>query len=186
MPAAGQPTLQERNKQIVARYSEEFWGKCNPDIVDELCSDHFVSNYPMHGRREGKEEAKKMLLEFKEVSTCSEKPCQYINASLQAFPNVSFHPYGPIPMIAEEDYVVTRWIGGGKHTGVAFGDLPAGQLEQANTGKEILFSGTTIFTLRDGKIVEETGEEGALTALQQLGIVAPPNPSSGVYKANMK
>ncbi|KIM99093.1 hypothetical protein OIDMADRAFT_127002 [Oidiodendron maius Zn] len=157
MAAAGQPTLQERNKQIVARYSEEFWGKCNPDIVDELCSDDFVSNYPMHGRREGKEEAKKMLPEFKE-----------------AFSNVLFHPYGPIPMITEEDYVVTRWIGGGKHTGVAFGDLPAGQLEQANTGKEILFSGTTIFTLRDGKIVEETGEEGALTALQQLGTVAFP------------
>lgn len=61
-------TVQERNKQVVARYSEEFWGKCNPDIVDELCSDDFVSNYPMHGRRQGKIEAKKMLLEFKEVS----------------------------------------------------------------------------------------------------------------------
>ena len=81
-------------------------------------------------------------------------------------------------MIAEADYVVTRWIGGGKHTGVAFGDLPAGQLE-ANTGREIHFSGTTIFTLRDGKIVEETGEEGALTALQQLGLIPPPNSASG-------
>ncbi len=33
------------------------------------------------------------------------------------------------------------------------------------------FSGITIFTLRDGKIVDETGEEGAVTALQQLGLV---------------
>lgn len=33
----------------------------------------------------------------------------------------------------------------------------------------------TIFTLRDGKIVDETGEEGALTALQGLGLVPPPN-----------
>lgn len=89
-------------------------------------------------------------------------------------------------MIAEENYVVTRWIGGGKHTGVSFSDLPSGQLEVANTGKEILFSGTTIFILRDGKIVEEIGEEGALTALQQLGIVAPPNPASGAYKAGTK
>ena len=93
----------------------------------------------------------------------------------KAFPDVSFHPYGPIPMIAEDNYVVTRWIGGGKHTGVAFDDLPVGQLATANTGKVIHFSGTTIFTLKDGKIIEEIGEEGALTALQQLGIVEPSN-----------
>lgn len=87
-------------------------------------------------------------------------------------------------MIADRDYVVTRWIGGGRHTGVAFDDLPAGRLAEPNTRKVIHFSGTTIFTLRDGKITEELGEEGALTALQQLGIVDPPNPSSGVYKAS--
>lgn len=102
----------------------------------------------------------------------------------KAFPNVTFRPYGPIPMIADRDYVVTRWIGGGRHTGVAFDDLPAGRLAEPNTGKVIHFSGTTIFTLKDGKITEELGEEGALTALQQLGIVDPPNPSSGVYKAS--
>jgi hypothetical protein len=48
--------------------------------------------------------------------------------------------------------------------------MVVGGLETPNTGKEIHFSGTTIFTLKDGKIVEETGEEGALTALQQLGL----------------
>lgn len=87
-------------------------------------------------------------------------------------------------MIAERDYVVTRWIGGGRHTGVAFDDLPAGRIATPNTGKVIHFSGTTIFTLKDGKIIEEVGEEGALTALQQLGIVGPPGPASGVYKAS--
>ena len=79
-------------------------------------------------------------------------------------------------MIAEENFVVTRWIGGGKHTGVAFDDLPLGALHQPNSGKEIQFSGTTIYTLRDGKIIEEIGEEGALTALQQLGIIAQSSP----------
>jgi hypothetical protein len=34
------------------------------------------------------------------------------------------------------------------------------------------FSGTTIFTLRDGKIVDEVGEESGLLALQQLGLLA--------------
>ena len=36
------------------------------------------------------------------------------------------------------------------------------------------FSGMTVFTLRDGKIVKEIGEEGGLTALQQLGLVEGP------------
>lgn len=49
--------------------------------------------------------------------------------------------------------------------------MTVGGLETANTGKEIRFSGTTIFTLKNEKIVEETGEEGALTALQQLGLI---------------
>lgn len=71
--------------------------------------------------------------------------------------------------------MVGRWIGGGTHTGVAFSDLAVGELATANTGKKMYFSGITIFTLKDGKIVDETGEEGALTALQQLGLVKGPN-----------
>lgn len=42
------------------------------------------------------------------------------------------------------------------------------------------FSGITIFTLREGKIIDETGEEGALTALQNLGLVALPTPGKAV------
>jgi hypothetical protein len=71
---------------------------------------------------------------------------------LQAFSECLIPPYGPIAMIVEENYVATRRIDGRKHTGIALGNLPAGQLEQADTGKEILFSSTT-------------GEGGALTAL---------------------
>lgn len=76
--------------------------------------------------------------------------------------------------------MVGRWIGGGTHTGVAFHDLAVGALDKPNTGKKMYFSGTTIFTLKDGKIVDETGEEGALTALQNLGLVAEPNPGKEV------
>lgn len=76
--------------------------------------------------------------------------------------------------------MVGRWIGGGTHAGVAFSDLAVGSLEQPNTGKKMHFSGITIFTLENGKIIDETGEEGALTALQQLGLVAGPNPGKEV------
>ncbi|KAK9245851.1 polyketide cyclase SnoaL-like domain-containing protein [Lipomyces tetrasporus] len=116
----------------------------------------------MHRPRKGKEAAKSMLSEFKE-----------------AFPNISFRAYQH-PLIAEGPYVVGRWIGGGKHTGAAFDDLAVGTLASPNTGKEMYFSDTTIFTLPDGKIVDETGEEGALIVLQQLGLVQGPNPGKEV------
>ncbi|KJZ80485.1 hypothetical protein HIM_00335 [Hirsutella minnesotensis 3608] len=155
--AAESLTASDRNffaRRLMRLYTEEFWGKSNLAIVDELCSDEIVGNYTLHGQRRGKEAIKTMLLDFK-----------------KAFPDLAMRPYGPAPMIAEGDYVVTRWIGGGKHTGPAFDDLPLGRLATANSGREIRFTGTTIYTLKDGKIVEETGEEAALVALQQLGIL---------------
>ncbi|PNP45040.1 hypothetical protein TGAMA5MH_03089 [Trichoderma gamsii] len=148
-------STREKNKQVVSEYTTEFWGNGNTDVVDKLCADDFVSDCPLHGRRQGKAQVKKMILDFRE-----------------AFPDFVIHAYGSIPMIAENDYVVVRWIGGGKHTGPAFDDLPIGRLQGQNTGRVIQFSGTTIYTLRDGKIIEEVAEEGALTALQQLGILS--------------
>ncbi len=89
----------------------------------------------------------------------------------KAFPDISFKLLSPFPLIAEGDFVVARWFGGGIHTGEAFFDLPFGNLPSPNSGKEMRFSGTTIFKLRDGKIVEEIGEESALVATQQLGLL---------------
>uniref|UniRef100_A0A8H7K339 SnoaL-like domain-containing protein n=1 Tax=Bionectria ochroleuca TaxID=29856 RepID=A0A8H7K339_BIOOC len=154
MVATESATQRERNRQIVTRYWEEFWTKGNTDIVDELCADDYVVFYPLHGRMVGKEAVKQMLISFK-----------------TAFPDISFKLLSPFPVIAEDDYVVARWFGGGKHTGQAFFDFPVGGLPQANSGKEMRFSGTTVFTLKDGKIVEEIGEESALSALQQLGLI---------------
>ena len=98
---------------------------------------------------------------------------------IKAFPDLTFRAYDT-PMIAEGDYVAARWVGGGKHTGVAFDDLAVGKLSKSNTGKEIYFSGITIFTLKDGKITREIAEEGGLTVLQQLGLVPQPNPGKEI------
>ncbi|KAJ4193074.1 hypothetical protein NW767_010358 [Fusarium falciforme] len=157
------PTQEEQqNLAVVTEYFDEYWNKANPEIVDKLCVDEFVINYPMHGPRYGKKAAKEMMRGLKE-----------------AFPDISFRVYQH-PLIASGPYVVGRWIGGGTHTGIAISDLAVGSLDRANTGKKIYFSGITIFTLRDGKIVDETAEEGTLTALQQLGLVAQPNPGKEI------
>jgi predicted ester cyclase len=62
-----------------------------------------------------------------------------------------------------------------------FDALVVGTLDRANTGKEMYFSGTTIFTLENGRIVKEIGEEGALAALQQLRILPGPNKGKEMF-----
>lgn len=74
----------------------------------------------------------------------------------EAFPDLNF--WGVGDLIAEGDYVVGRWDGGGTHTGPAFQDLPVGSLP-AKSGRKMKFTGTTVFRIENGKIVEEIGEE---------------------------
>lgn len=61
-------STREKNKQVVSEYTTEFWGNGNTDVVDKLCADDFVSDCPLHGRRQGKAQVKKMILDFREAS----------------------------------------------------------------------------------------------------------------------
>lgn len=85
-----------------------------------------------------------------------------------SFPDLNF--WGAADLIAEGDYVVGRWKGGGTHTGAPWSDLLVGSLPAA-TGRKIHFTGTTVLKLKDGKIVEEIGLDDGLTALKQLGLI---------------
>jgi predicted ester cyclase len=86
----------------------------------------------------------------------------------KAFPDLNFS--GAADLIAEGDYVVGRWEGGGTHTGPAFSDFLIGSLPAA-TGRKMHFTGTTVLKLKDGKIVEEIGLDDGVTALRQLGLL---------------
>jgi predicted ester cyclase len=85
-----------------------------------------------------------------------------------AFPDLNF--WGAADLIAEGDYVVGRWEGGGTHTGSAFGDFLAGSLPGA-TGRTMRFTGTTVLRIENGKIAEEIGLDDGVTALTQLGLI---------------
>ena len=86
----------------------------------------------------------------------------------EAFPDLNF--WGAADLIAEGDYVVGRWEGGGTHTGSAFSDFLVGSLPAA-TGRKMRFTGTTVLRIKDGKIAEEIGLDDGVTALQQLGLI---------------
>src|SRR5439155_2097598 len=86
----------------------------------------------------------------------------------EALPDLDF--WGTADLIAEGDYVVGRWEGGGTHTGPAFGDFLVGSLPAA-TGRTMRFTGTTVLRIENSKIAEEVGLDDGVTALQQLGLL---------------
>jgi predicted ester cyclase len=129
-----------------------FWGKtCNLQIVEEIAAPDMLLKYSLHEPRRGHADVKAFMTDFR-----------------KAFPDLNF--WGTADLIAEGDYVVGQWEGGGTHTGPAFGDFLMGSLP-ANSGRKMHFTGTTILRLKDKKIVEEIGLDDGVTALTQLGLL---------------
>jgi predicted ester cyclase len=140
------------NKAIVGRWFTDFWGKtCNLSVVDELAAPDMLLQYSLHEPRRGRDDIKAFMTDFR-----------------NAFPDLNF--WGAADLIAEGDYVVGRWEGGGTHTGPAFSDFLMGSLP-ANTGRKMRFTGTTVLKLQDGKIVEEIGLDDGVAALTQLRLI---------------
>lgn len=140
------------NKAIVGRWFTDFWGKtCNLDVVDELAAPDMLLKYSLHEPRRGRDDIKAFQSDFRE-----------------AFPDLNF--WGTADLIAEGDYVVGQWEGGGTHTGPAFGDFLMGSLP-ANSRRKMHFTGTTVLHVKNGKIVEEVGLDDGVTALTQLGLL---------------
>ena len=145
--------MSEANKAIVARWFAEFWGNpWNPAVVDQLAAPDIRFEYSMHAPRRGREDVKKFATEFR-----------------AAFPDLNF--WGTADLIAEGEYVVGQWEGGGTHTGSAFSDLPVGVLPEGS-GKKMRFTGTTVLRVKNGLITEERGIDDAVTVLKQLGLIA--------------
>lgn len=145
-------SIEDDNKAIVGRWFTSFWGpSCDLGIVDEIAAPEMLLQYSLHAPRRGHADIKAFMTGFRE-----------------AFPDLNF--WGAADLIAEGDYVVGRWEGGGTHTGPAFADFLIGSLPAA-TGRKMHFTGTTVLRLGNGKIVEEIGLDHGVTALKQLGLI---------------
>ena len=126
----------EQNKAVVVRWFTEFWGKtANLAVIDEIAAPDMLLQYSLHEPRRGREDIKAFMTDFR-----------------AAFPDLNF--WGTADLIAEGDYVVGQWEGGGTHTGPAFDDFLIGGLPAA-TARKMHFTGTTVLKIVDGKIVEE-------------------------------
>jgi len=137
----------EQNKEIVRRYSEQFWGGGDEAVADEVFAADVVDHSPaIPDQPPGREGEKQALDAFR-----------------SAFPNLRVTTED---LIAEGDKVVLRWTARGTHEG----DLPG----IPATGKQATLKGIDIVRLADGKIVERWAEYDNLGLVNQL---APPQGS---------
>jgi len=72
----------------------------------------------------------------------------------------------PLQQLVVGDRIVTRWEAAGTHQGEYAGITP--------TGKEVAITGISIFTCRDGKILEQIVEYDLLGLLRQMGATTIP------------
>jgi predicted ester cyclase len=145
----------QANKAIVGRWFIEFWGNpWNPKVIDDLAAPDMLLQYSLHAPRKGRDDVRAFITGFR-----------------AAFPDLGFA--GAADLIAEGDYVVGRWVGGGTHTGPAFSDFLLGSLPAAS-GRTMRFTGTTVVKVVNGRITEEIGLDDGVTALTQLGLLRRP------------
>lgn len=143
---------EQENKTIIGRWFAGFWGNpWNPEIINELAAPGMLLQYSLHNSRRGHADIKAFMTGFRE-----------------AFPDLKFE--GAADLIAEGEFVVGRWQGGGTHTGPAFSDFLMGSLPAAS-GRKMHFTGTTVLRVENGKIAEEIGLDDGVTALTQLGLI---------------
>jgi predicted ester cyclase len=113
-------------------------------IVDELGAPEIHMYYPVTGELRGRNHVKLAITQFR-----------------TAFPDASFS--GASDFVAEGDYVAARWQFQATQKG-ALGSIPT-------IGKTVSWTGINMFRLANGKIVDETGEEDALSLMRQLWVV---------------
>ena len=142
----------EDNKAVVARWFAEFWGQdFHPAVIGELAAPDIRFEYSLHAPCRGRDQVREFATKFR-----------------AAFPDLNF--WGTADLIAEGDYVVGQWEGGGTQTGDPFDDMPVGSLP-ARTGKTMRFTGITVLKVENGLITEEIGLDDGVTVLRQLGLI---------------
>ncbi|GAC1431771.1 MAG: hypothetical protein NVSMB65_05300 [Chloroflexota bacterium] len=144
----------EESKALVRRAYEEAWNKKNLDALDEVLPADYDLHRDTAGRR-GRDVIK-----------------EGIAAYHVAFPDL----YVTIEqLVAEGEFVVMRGTWRGTHLGTmrtVYGPMPP-------TGREMVWTGTHLFRIAEGRIVEAFYQTDWLAFYQQLGAIPVPPPPPG-------
>ena len=133
-----------KNADGSRRIIEEIFGAGNYDLADELVAADAKGHDPA----------------LPEVTVGPEGLKQAARGYRNAFPDLKLTVE---QVVAEGDYVATRWSARGTHKGELFGI--------AATGKQSTVTGITIDRWLNGKVVESWTNWDTLGLLQQLGVV---------------
>lgn len=116
----------ERNKAVLLRAHGEGWSKGNLDAIQDVYDENCVGHFNWGSEYKGVEAVKARV-----IGTRKTYPdwCETVNE-----------------IIAEGDFVATRWTSTGTHSGVDNPDL---------AGKKVSIMEIGIFRVKDGKIVEQ-------------------------------
>ena len=134
------------NIQVIERYSQEVMNEGNLDAVDELLAEDYVHRTPPPGMEPTREGFK-----------------GFVSAAHAGLHDLTLTTDD---ILAQGDKVVQRWTNTAVHKGEFMGVPP--------TGKQVEFSGTSIYTVRDGQIVEDWTLFDAVGLMQQLGAIPEP------------
>jgi steroid delta-isomerase-like uncharacterized protein len=136
-------------KSIIRTLNDDCWHKRDLDAAYRVYANDIVFQRPPFPKVIGKEANR-----------------QSDEGSLSAFSEIQSLIH---ELVVEGDTAVAHWTWRGVHTGTLLSlGIPA-------TGKEVEFSGCSIYHFRDGKIAEQWEFGDLLGFLQQLGVI----PTSG-------
>ncbi|MGH8992518.1 MAG: ester cyclase [Acidimicrobiia bacterium] len=146
----------EDNKEIVRRYQEAY-NTGELDALDELLAPDWVSNsFPVSVMDQTVENLKVIQ-----------------GMLLEAVPDLR---YETELLIAEGDHVVQVWTARGTHKGEMIGLVPR--------GNQIELGGTSVFEIRDGRIVRHHAVQDVIDFIDQCGGDVPAEWMAFVHRAH--
>jgi steroid delta-isomerase-like uncharacterized protein len=135
------------NKDIARRFMDDCWSQGKLDGMRDLVSDKCTIHDPV----------------FPSLAAGVESLKRHIMTCRNGFPDLRFTIEDTI---AERNEVVLHWTGQGTHKGEFLGMPP--------TNKKATVSGTSIFRIDNGKIVEQWADWNLMSLMQQLGLAVTP------------
>src|SRR5258708_2058369 len=143
--------MTEENKKLGRRVYEECWNKAMLEVVGDLYSKDCRFNDPV----------------FPSLGPGVESMKRHIQMCRNAFPDLRFTVND---IIAENEEVVVHWTTQGTQQGQFLGLAP--------THRRATVTGTSIYRIKNKKIVEQFSDWNLLTLLEQLGVSTTPKLSA--------
>lgn len=140
------------NKDIARRFMDECWSEGRLEAIPELVSENCSIHDPV----------------FPSLPAGADSMKRHISTCRTGFPDLNFNIEDTV---AERNEVVLHWTARGTHKGQFLGMAP--------TNKQATVSGTSIFRIDGGKIVEQWADWNLMSLMEQLGMATAPRMEAG-------